>query len=115
VTAGAINRYEAGGRRVPLSDIPRIAAVLGVPASALLGFAASGRAGRLPDTVGEAPPAYRVARSRGARDASAYARSLTSEQLRALAARAGLPATLVAPSLRRYAALIARDYARRRG
>jgi transcriptional regulator with XRE-family HTH domain len=114
VTAGAINRYESGGRRIPLSDVPRIAGVLGVPPAALLGLREGARTARGPQTVRETSPTYRLSRSRGTQDASAYARSLSPARLRALAARAGLAAASDA-ALRRYAALIAGDYAAREG
>jgi len=116
ITAGAINRYEMGGRRVPLKDVRRIASILGVPPMALLGAeTAGGRGGRSPDRVEEEAPLYGRRGLRPGVAARAYAASLSSERLRALAKRAGVgPGSESAP-LRRYAELIAKDFAERAG
>jgi len=116
VTAGAINRYEMGHRRVPLEDVPRIASILGVAPVTLLGADASaGRTGRTvdrADRVREESPVYG---GRPAAAARAYAKSLTPARLRALAKRAGGELLSEPASLRRYAELIAADFARRSG
>lgn len=119
LTAGAINRYEMGHRRVPLRAIPRMASILGIAPMALLGTEAAGRRGagsaRFPDRVREESPAYGRRTSRPETAARAYAESLSPARLRALAKRAGVgPRPDTAP-LRRYAELIAKDFARGRG
>jgi transcriptional regulator with XRE-family HTH domain len=112
LTAGAINRYESGGRRVPLSEVPRIAAVLGVPPGALLEVPAAGPGSASAEAVRELAPAYRARRGGGRAAVPTYARSLSPGRLRTLARHAGLPDSSAADSLRRYAALIADDFAR---
>lgn len=114
LTAGAINRYEMGRRRIPLRDVPRVASILGVASTALLGAAAAGGGGRRrPATeVREEPPAYGRRRLRRGTDARAYAKSLPAARLRALARLAGLGPRPDSNALRRYAELIAKDFAR---
>jgi transcriptional regulator with XRE-family HTH domain len=112
LTAGAINRYEMGRRRVPLKDIPRMAAILGVAPMALL-EAPGRRDGRQATRVEEEAPAYGRAGLRPGASAHAYARSLSAARLRALARRAGIAAGADAAGLRRYAELIAQDFAQR--
>lgn len=121
VTAGAINRYEMGGRRVPLRHLPRIASILGIAPVVLLGGRAGRGSGRSPhraDEVREESPLYGrsgYGRSGGRPREAAhrYAASLTASRLRRLARRAGLKPDAEAPSLRRYAELVAEDFARR--
>ncbi|HEV2357661.1 MAG TPA: helix-turn-helix transcriptional regulator [bacterium] len=114
LTAGAINRYEAGRRRVPLKDLPRIASILRVTPATLLGTERPGtRSGRRIDQVREEAPAYGRRRS-GRGDVEAYVRALSPARLRALARRAGLADPSDPAVLRRYAALIAKDFSRRR-
>jgi transcriptional regulator with XRE-family HTH domain len=114
LTAGAINRYEMGHRRVALEDIPRIASIFGVAPVTLLGAetAAGRRSADHADRVREESPAYG---GHGRPDAAvrAYARSLTPARLRALAKRAGVEPRPEPAALRRYAELIAEDFARR--
>lgn len=112
VTAGAINRYEMGRRRVPLRDVPRIASILGVTPMRLLG---AGAAGRPADRIQEESPPYGRRRIRPGAAARAYAASLSPTRLRALAKRAGVERGLEPAPLRRYAELIARDFAQRAG
>jgi transcriptional regulator with XRE-family HTH domain len=119
LTAGAINRYEMGRRRVPLRAIPRMASILGIAPMTLLGTEAAGRRGggseRFPDRVREESAAYGRRASRPDAAARAYAASLSPARLRVLAKRAGVgPRPDTAP-LRRYAELIAKDFARRTG
>lgn len=109
-SAGAINRYEMGRRRVPLRDLPRLAALFGVAPAALLG------AGTAADRIGETPAVY--AGRRGARSTAApsmrediYADFLSPVRLRKLARQARLDET-GDPELRRYATLILRDFGR---
>jgi transcriptional regulator with XRE-family HTH domain len=109
VTAGAINRYEMGRRRVPLRDIPRMASILGVASTTLLGTDTS--AGR----VEEESPVYGRRGIRPGAAARAYAESLSPARLRALARRAGVGPRPEAAPLRRYAELIAMDFAQRAG
>lgn len=115
LTAGAINRYEMGRRRVPLADVPRIAAILDVAPTALLEPERGARSRRQrADRIEEESPVYgrRVLPSAAAR---AYAESLSPARLRALARRAGVEPRPRAGSLRRYAELIATDFAQRAG
>jgi transcriptional regulator with XRE-family HTH domain len=116
LTAGAINRYEMGHRRVPLEDVPRIASIFGVSAVTLLGADISGdRAGRSADRadrVREESPAY-GGHARPDAAVRAYAKSLTPARLRALAKRAGVEPRPEPAALRRYAELIAEDFAGR--
>lgn len=117
LTAGAINRYEAGRRRIPLKNLPRMASILRVAPAALLGTARPGTGSRRRmDQVREESPAYGRRRPGGreSSDVSAYARALSPARLRALARRARLPDPADPEALRRYAALIAEDFARRR-
>ena len=112
VTAGAINRYEMGRRRVPLKDIPRLASILGVASMTLLGTErAARRSSRPADRVQEESPPY----GRPGTAARAYAKSLSPARLRALAKRAGVGPQPAAARLRRYAELIAKDFAERAG
>lgn len=118
LTAGAINRYEMGGRRVPLKDVRRMASILGVAPMALLGADASegrgGRSANRADRVQEESPVYgRHGRPDAA--ARAYAKSLTPARLRALAKRAGVEPRPEPAALRRWAHLIAEDFARTTG
>jgi transcriptional regulator with XRE-family HTH domain len=112
LTAGAINRYEMGHRRVPLEDVPRIASTFGVSAVTLLGADISGGRADRADRVREESPVYG---GHGRPDAAvrAYAKSLTPARLRALAKRAGVEPRPEPAGLRRYAELIAADFARR--
>lgn len=113
LTAGAINRYEMGGRRVPLKDVRRIASILGVPPMALLGAETAG--GRSAERVEEEAPLYGKRGLRPGAAARAYAASLSPQRLRALAKRAGVAPRSEPAPLRRYAELIAKDFARRAG
>jgi transcriptional regulator with XRE-family HTH domain len=116
LTAGAINRYERGHRRVPLRDVPRIASVLGIAPAALVGTAwVGGRGIGSAAGIEEEAPAYGRRRFRPRADARSYAKSISGTRLRALAKQAGLGADPPAEALRRYAELIAKDYTRRRG
>ncbi|HEV2283287.1 MAG TPA: helix-turn-helix transcriptional regulator [bacterium] len=119
LTAGAINRYEMGHRRVPLEDVPRIASILGVAPVTLLGAEAAGgrrsRSADRADRVREGSPVYGGRGVRPDAAARAYAKSLTPARLRALAKRAGVELRFEPPALRRYAELIAEDFARRTG
>jgi transcriptional regulator with XRE-family HTH domain len=118
LTAGAINRYEMGRRRVPLKDVSRLASILGVTTTALLGTPSTGsRAAGVGTGVREDSPAYggrrgAAGRSRHARD---YAASLPDARLRGLASQARLEPGQSLDALRRYAELIARDFTRREG
>jgi transcriptional regulator with XRE-family HTH domain len=116
LTAGAINRYEMGRRRVPLKDVSYIASILGITPGALLGtrLLGSGEARRA-TAVQEESPAYGGRRAGSAAEARAYATSLPRIRLRALAKQAGLDPEPPPEALRRYAELIARDFARRGG
>lgn len=115
-TAGAINRYEMGQRRVPLRDVPRLASIFGVAPVTLLGEEAAGtRGGRSADRVREEPAAYGKRGTRRGDAARAYAKSLSSARLRALARLAGVGVQPKPAPLRRYAELIVRDFARRSG
>jgi transcriptional regulator with XRE-family HTH domain len=114
LTAGAINRYEMGQRRVPLRDVPRIAAILAVAPGALLGTPWAGvRGNQFRAGVEEEAPPY------GGRPAGpaarSYAKSIPAARLRALAKQAGLDPGPRSGALRRYAELIAKDFMRRGG
>lgn len=113
LTAGAINRYEMGRRRVPLRDIPRMASILGVRSMTLLGAETAG--GRSADRVQEESPVYGRRGVRPGAAARAYAESLSPARLRALAKRAGVGPRPEPAPLRRYAELIAKDFAQRAG
>lgn len=116
VTAGAINRYEMGGRRVPLRDVPRLASILGIAPGVLFGETAGQQRGGAAHRAGEVreeSPIYGRSRTRRRRTARHYAASLTASQLRMLAHRAGLKPDAETQSLRRYAELIAEDLAKR--
>lgn len=118
VTAGAVNRYEMGGRRVPLRDVPRIAAILGIAPAVLLGGSAGGRESRSPYRAGEVreeSPMYGRSGLRAHDAARSYAASLTASRLRTLARRAGLTPEPDTATLRRYAELIAEDLTRQAG
>ena len=115
-TAGAINRYEMGGRRVPLKDIPRMASILGVASVTLMGAETTGgRGDRSADRVREESPVYGRRGIRPGAAARAYAESLSPARLRALARRAGVGPRPDPAPLRRYAELIAKDFAQRVG
>lgn len=116
VTAGAINRYEMGGRRVPLRDAPRLASILGIPPAALFGGTAGPQRGGHAHRAGEVreeSPVYGRTGTGRRRAVRVYAASLTASQLRILARRAGLKPDAETPSLRRYAELIAEDFVKR--
>ncbi len=74
-----------------------------------------------PDVVREEPGTYRrgrIARRRVSEEGispEVYAATLSAEQLRALARRAGWPGAADPKVLRRFAALVVREFARRRG
>jgi transcriptional regulator with XRE-family HTH domain len=116
LTAGAITRYEMGHRRVPLEDVPRIASIFGVAPATLLGAEAAGgrgaRSADRADRVREESPVYGKRGVRPDAAARAYAKSLTPARLRAFAKRAGVEPHYEPAALRRYAELIAKDFAR---
>jgi len=115
-TAGAINRYEMGHRRVPLRDVPRFASIFGVAPVELLGAEAAGTGGgRAADKVREEPPIYGQRGTKRSDSARAYANRLSPARLQALARRAGVDLQSKAAPLRRYAELIVRDFTRRTG
>jgi len=126
----AIDRYEMGQRRIPLSDLVRLSDVLRVPLDALLGHPAGVRRPRAPEPTRPAAareisaehrrllraldrrlayPAAHAPGGRVAEPASAYASavaSVTDKRLREWAAHAGLTSTAGAAALRRYAELV---------
>ena len=125
----AIDRYEMGQRRIPLSDLVRMAAALDAPLGALLDQPRGGRRDR-PAGAREIRAehrrllraldrrlAYPSALPEGGRVAETAARyrvavaALSEARLRAWAARAGLPGTAGSAELRRYAELVVRGVA----
>jgi len=134
----AIDRYEMGQRRIPLSDLVRLAETLNVPLDAFLSQSTGrrrpgGRETPRPAAAGEiraehrrllraldqrlAYPAAHLPGGRVAEPAPSYGGSVASvsdARLRAWAMHAGLPSGARAGALRRYAELVVQGIARPR-
>lgn len=136
-SASAINRYETGQRRLPAEDLIRLAELLDVSPEDLLGVPSRNSGRRQTGPSGLSSEELRVLRALGrklsytlpgpeadrvheGRAAYAlaplrirpYVRALTPHRLRHLARRAGWAGSADPATLRRYAALILRDFAR---